>query len=170
MDDVVPTNAENLSVPLAGQQFSWPRPIAHAISRAVLLGMAVVLPPVLTVVILLWAINTVRQYLLTPVEDSVREFLVWRNADIYREPRGHESREPTLNVNGKNYRRLAGPEKIPGEYIPAEVYNWLKTNRPTISYPRLARSHIANTFKHGTCIRASWCRFSCACSRVVCTS
>jgi uncharacterized membrane protein len=93
---------------------------------AVLRGLAVTLPPVLTIVILAWAINTVRQYVLTPVEDGVRELLVWRLADIQVEPAGEETRKPQTEFHGVTYQRLAPS----GQYIPLEMHQWLRTNVP----------------------------------------
>jgi hypothetical protein len=40
--------------------------------RALLRGLAVVLPPLLTVVILLWAWNTIALYMLVPAENLAR--------------------------------------------------------------------------------------------------
>ncbi len=44
--------------------------------RAVLRGLAVLLPPLLTVVIFLWVWNTVTDYLLTPMEAGAKQLLV----------------------------------------------------------------------------------------------
>jgi len=44
--------------------------------RAVLRGLAVLLPPLLTVVIFLWIANTVTNYLLEPIETAARRVLV----------------------------------------------------------------------------------------------
>lgn len=44
--------------------------------RAVLRGLAVLLPPLLTIVIFLWVWNTVTDYLLTPMESGARRLLV----------------------------------------------------------------------------------------------
>lgn len=44
--------------------------------RAVLRGLAVLLPPLLTVVIFLWIANTVTNYLLEPIETTARRVLV----------------------------------------------------------------------------------------------
>jgi len=93
---------------------------------AVLRGLAVTLPPVLTIVILAWAINTVRQYVLTPVEDGVRELLVWQMAEIRVETAGEETRKPQADFDGIPYQRLAPS----GEYIPLEMHQWLRSNVP----------------------------------------
>jgi uncharacterized membrane protein len=44
--------------------------------RAVLRGLAVLLPPLLTIVIFLWVWNTVTNYLLTPTESLARRLIV----------------------------------------------------------------------------------------------
>jgi len=44
--------------------------------RAVLRGLAVLLPPLLTIVIFLWVGNTVVNYLLEPMESGARSFLI----------------------------------------------------------------------------------------------
>lgn len=50
-----------------------PRPFR----RAVLRGLAVVLPPLLTIVILLWILNTVQDYVLTPMEIAAKHAITW---------------------------------------------------------------------------------------------
>ena len=45
--------------------------------RAVLRGFGVVLPPLLTVVILLWIGNSIQKFILTPVEWASRQCIVW---------------------------------------------------------------------------------------------
>lgn len=104
-----------------------PPPRRESIFRfrtAVLRGLAVTLPPVLTIVILAWAINTVRQYVLTPVEDGVRELLVWKMSDIRFEPAGEETRQAVVKFDGVPYQRLHPS----GEFIPLEVSEWLDAN------------------------------------------
>jgi uncharacterized membrane protein len=45
--------------------------------RAVLRGLGVVLPPLLTIVILIWIVNTFQAYVLNPVETASRHAIVW---------------------------------------------------------------------------------------------
>ncbi|MDG2380915.1 MAG: DUF502 domain-containing protein [Pirellulaceae bacterium] len=47
--------------------------------RSVLRGLAVVLPPLLTIVILLWILNTVQDYVLTPIEIAAKHAITWAN-------------------------------------------------------------------------------------------
>ncbi|MEO1496135.1 MAG: DUF502 domain-containing protein [Planctomycetota bacterium] len=55
-----------------------PAPLAplDPFRRAVLRGLGVLLPPLLTIVIFLWVGTTVARYVLTPLEDAVRWVLV----------------------------------------------------------------------------------------------
>lgn len=53
---------------------------------AVLRGMAVVMPPLLTVVLFIWAWNAIDNYLLGPVESAVRSSLVLGMREIYDAP------------------------------------------------------------------------------------
>lgn len=52
------------------------------VRRAVLRGLGVVLPPLLTIVVLIWAWNAIENYVLRPVELGIRSTLVWSLADI----------------------------------------------------------------------------------------
>lgn len=54
----------------------------HPFRRAVLRGLGVVLPPLLTIVIFVWVGNTVAVYLLEPVERKAEQALVWGVTDI----------------------------------------------------------------------------------------
>ena len=51
--------------------------------RAILRGLGVVLPPLLTIVVLIWAWNAIENYVLRPVETGVRHAIVWSIEDTY---------------------------------------------------------------------------------------
>ena len=53
--------------------------------RFVLRGLGVVLPPLLTIVVLIWAWNSIESYVLQPIESGVRSVIVWSIADIRSE-------------------------------------------------------------------------------------
>jgi uncharacterized membrane protein len=89
-----------------------PRPFR----RAVLRGLALVLPPVLTIVTLLWVAGTVQVYVLRPVTDGAREVLVWWLSDVRLAPDDVASAKPTLQFNGRIYQRLES-----GQYVPRDV-------------------------------------------------
>jgi len=59
-----------------------PVPAMGGARRAVLRGLGVVLPPLLTIVVLIWAWNAIENYVLAPVESGIRQTLVWSLADI----------------------------------------------------------------------------------------
>ena len=52
-------------------------PRLHPFRRALLRGLAVLLPPLLTVVIFIWVWNTLREYVLIPVESGVTDVMIW---------------------------------------------------------------------------------------------
>ena len=56
---------------------SPPRPFRRAVVR----GLAVLCPPLLTVLIVVWAINTTKSYFLEPVTGWARQALVWYLAE-----------------------------------------------------------------------------------------
>ena len=86
-------------------------PRVHSV-RALLRGLAVLCPPLLTVLIIVWAINTTKSYFLEPVTGWAREGLVWCLADIRK-----EQPPPTVGP----YEKLAN-----GTYIPQSVYDLVK--------------------------------------------
>ncbi len=64
------------------EQPNWNR---HPFRRAVLRGLGVILPPLLTIVILIWVWNAVEQYVLVPVETLARQSIVWIHSGDIRE-------------------------------------------------------------------------------------
>ena len=91
--------------------------------RAVLRGLAVLLPPLLTIVIFLWVGNTVITYMLEPMERVARVGLMRYTTDI--QPRSAEATlEPqdgspvdTYTIDGTSYAKAAD-----GKYVPLVVY------------------------------------------------
>ena len=64
--------------------------------RAVLRGLGVVLPPLLTIVVLIWAWNTIENYVLRPIESGIRQGIVFSIQKTQQEiPRG------ALSTGGK---------------------------------------------------------------------
>ena len=77
---------------------------AHPFRSAVIRGLGVLIPPLLTVVILLWVINTTREYLLVPVNTGVREAIVWYLSGEIREdlPIADGTAGPTMAFHTSN--------------------------------------------------------------------
>ena len=98
---------------------------------SVLRGLALILPPVLTIVILVWIASTIELYLLNPVEDIAQSVWVQVTKDIREVPRD-QATEQTLYFDGEPYARLGEGntprERIVREYIPEEVHSWLREN------------------------------------------
>jgi uncharacterized membrane protein len=104
---------------------SRPRPFR----RTVLQGLGVVLPPLLTVVIFIWAWNTIRVYVLDPLTDGTRQALVFYWTEVRRDLDGE-----TAVVDGRAYTRLADDS-----YVPSDVYDFVRANRGRVVMPATAR-------------------------------
>jgi uncharacterized membrane protein len=93
--------------------------------------LALMLPPVLTIVILVWIASTIELYLLNPVEDIAQRVWVQATKDIREVPR-EQATEQTLYFDGAPYARLGEGntprERIVREYIPEDVHTWLRDN------------------------------------------
>ena len=74
------------------------RPVPRPFRRAVIRGLGVLLPPLLTIVILLWIYNTVRLYALEPVESGVRWSMAWSIMDVRTELPNGRPRRPHPRV------------------------------------------------------------------------
>jgi uncharacterized membrane protein len=92
--------------------------------RAVLRGLGVVLPPLLTVVILVWILSTVQNYLLTPIESATKHAVTWMIDDTLAsipptaEPIDSTTRlEERFRFGGQDYVAIDQ-----GQWIPLDVY------------------------------------------------
>ncbi len=106
--------------------------------RAVLRGLGILLPPLLTIVIFLWVGNTVAVYLLEPLEDATRYVMVEYLADI-RTPSHVDTRagapdtvildgethvltsQNTLTIDDTLLKRMND-----GKFIPLDVYEFVE--------------------------------------------
>ncbi len=64
-----------MSEPAAGASFA-PKKSIHPFRRAILRGLGIVLPPLLTVVVFIWAWTLIERYVLVPVESTARTAIV----------------------------------------------------------------------------------------------
>jgi uncharacterized membrane protein len=94
-----------------------PRPFRAAVLR----GLGGFLAPLLTIVILLWVWQTLKYYILRPVETATRNFIAWQIADIKEEIPAdavpNPDRPNVFTIEGREYYHL----EI-GQLIPREVY------------------------------------------------
>jgi uncharacterized membrane protein len=84
--------------------------------RAVLRGLAILLPPLLTIVIFLWMGNTINSYLLEPLVNGARWVMVEKLADIRSSDAvpADEIVDGVAEIEGK---------KLDGKLIPGKVYD-----------------------------------------------
>jgi uncharacterized membrane protein len=122
-------------------------PVAPPFRRAVLRGLGVVLPPLLTIVIFLWIGGTVENYVLEPVIALAQRLVRVAVADIRQEdsiPRSERGKKnPT--VDGVTYQRLEN-----GEYVPQAVFDIVKFHPSEDGIPKTSgqvyRSYIRLTY------------------------
>jgi uncharacterized membrane protein len=91
------------------------RPLRSALIR----GLGVLLPPLLTIVILVWIWQTVKSYVLQPVTAEVGDAITWSLKDIRNElpdaqPTEHEG---VFVSHGVRYRQLENKQ-----FVPLDVY------------------------------------------------
>jgi uncharacterized membrane protein len=94
---------------------------------AVLRGLGVVAPPLLTLVILLWIVRTVDYYILEPVISGTGQVLTSELSDVRTHlPDAQPTDDPTVfTSNGEPFKLLEN-----GQYIPLAVYLSVIKNAP----------------------------------------
>lgn len=99
-----------------------PKPPLGPFRRAVLRGLAILLPPLLTIVIFVWVGNTVMHYVLVPLEDVSRWAIVEYASDIRSESDlgGAELVAGQVMIEGTAYKKTADDKLIP-RYVFDEV-------------------------------------------------
>lgn len=118
---------------------------AHPFRSSVLRGLGVVFPPLLTILIFVWVINTTYQYVFEPVTYAVREAVVLVLADVRTDLKPAEPNQPTVLAEGVVYRRLEN-----GTFVPEAVYDKVARTRGEDSMPQTAwgiyRRYVEATF------------------------
>ena len=112
--------------------------------RAVLRGLGVLLPPLLTIVIFLWVGNTVNTYLLSPLESFTRQLLIRHyRGDIYsqKEVQQNEIRD------GKDANAMRPYQPMPNELlVPSAYYDYVEEHvgkpTPQTSADELIRTYV----------------------------
>lgn len=109
--------------------------------RAVLRGLAVLLPPLLTIVIFLWVGNTVVNYLLEPMESAARYVLLEYGSDIRTESEV-EGEVETIRAGSPGAYKINNSLYVLTEddrYIPDSVYSAAQRSLGKKPMPRNAR-------------------------------
>ncbi len=114
--------------------------------RALLRGLAVLLPPLLTIVILVWIWNTVANYMLAPVEGLARRVLISQYEKNILPPSAVANvQNGTAIVDGESYRQAAD-----GQFLPAVHYDQVVEYVGPANVPRTAggvyRTYIDRTW------------------------
>jgi uncharacterized membrane protein len=127
--------------------------------RAVLRGLAVVLPPLLTIVVLIWAWNTIESYVLRPIETVIRSGIV-----LYIENTGGTLAEVPPDATPIGERRLDGftyqgtryvPDPATGRrFIPENVVR-IVNEKAEYFGPDAAKPASANAYWHRY-VQAEW--------------
>ena len=110
--------------------------------RAVLRGLGVLLPPLLTIVILAWIFSTVRNYVLTPIEHATKKTITWIEDDtlnavppgaILTDPQRLGNRE--FRYDGVDYIAVNN-----NQWIPATIYGRVKES-PGSTQPQTSEAY-----------------------------
>lgn len=90
----------------------------HPFASSIVRGLALVLPPLLTVVIFIWLGASVKNYVVAPIYHAARTSIVFVVSDIVREKQLPQNlqRRAEIEYRGKKYTRLGD-----GTYVPTEV-------------------------------------------------
>jgi uncharacterized membrane protein len=116
--------------------------------RAVLRGLGILLPPLLTIVILVWVAHTVGSYVLDPMERAVRSVML-QTADIRTPDEVADANASKVSINGTSYA-VSATGKIDidgreyrhtadGHFIPDRVYHYVQHHIGKDAMPADAR-------------------------------
>ncbi len=108
----------------------------HPFRAAVLRGLGVLLPPLLTIVIFIWIGGIVNQYVFQPVLTGVREAIVWGVADIQEDVPADKVVTDIDQVPDPTgyYYRLAD-----NKYVPITVYELARSQSRNEPLPQTAK-------------------------------
>lgn len=118
---------------------SWFRQSFTPFRIATLRGLAVVLPPVLTIMLFAWAWNTIDQSILRPVEALSENCVAWAIEDI----RTNESIQAEIDESPENRNKVTAQDDrllyqandgvplimVNNQWIPQGVFNIVNANR-----------------------------------------
>jgi uncharacterized membrane protein len=107
-------------------------------------GLGVLCPPLLTILIVVWAVHTTKSYFLEPVTDWAREGLVWCLADVREDLPAPVPPEKTVLKDNRLYQQLDN-----GTFIPHSVYERVQKQpdeSPPVSGEGYYRRYVDLTF------------------------
>jgi uncharacterized membrane protein len=116
----------------------------HSIRRALLRGMGLVMPPLLTVVVFLWAWSVIDTYVLRPVESIARTTILWSMPrPLNRIPEDVDPAHVLVTRDGESFSyksRVYVP--VENQWIPQDYYDAVKAD-PGKPAPRTAEEYYA---------------------------
>lgn len=126
-----------------------PKPGTSPFRRAILRGLGVVMPPLLTLVLFIWAWNAIENYILRPVEAGIRYTLVWSIADIdSAPPAGAQALQPGGFSKGYRYKgQTYIPDATGKRYLPENVLQYVNENLQRLG-PYQPAPVTANAYWH----------------------
>jgi uncharacterized membrane protein len=107
------------------------RPFRSAVIR----GLGVLIPPLLTVVILLWVINTTWVYVFVPVKTGVREAIVWALSGQILDPKDSHDPKTADAIKKGPYQKASD-----GRFVPVSVYDKVQNNSDSEPMPQTAKA------------------------------
>lgn len=123
---------------------SEPNQGVRPFQRALLRGLGIMLPPLLTIVLLLWALNTIDSYVLQPIESATKYVIVWAAGDI-REFEDFPDSITSVDMggNGKPVSLLYNNQHyvpVGEQWLPREVFETVNRN-PGAFIPATAEAY-----------------------------
>jgi uncharacterized membrane protein len=106
--------------------------------RAVLRGLGVALPPLLTIVFLLWVGNSVQRNIIDPIEWTARRVMIWQFSDIHQDVPDQAIMDAT-RPGHYVYRGQRFVQLTSGQSVPLKVYNTVRRS-PGEQFPTTAES------------------------------
>jgi len=120
-----------VTTPTANPTSTGARPVGAfvPIRRALFRGLAVILPPLLTVVVFLWAWNMIAVYILNPCQKFAGQVVVWSIRDVksgvpegavvYRDETTHQIAK--FDYKGRTYVPVGASERYIPDFVPKVV-------------------------------------------------
>jgi len=109
-----------------------PASVFEPIRRAVIRGLAVVLPPLLTIVVFIWAWSMIDAYILTPCEQMSGQMIAWSIKDVRSGFPSGEAKPITSDAGGPTTVSFNSREYVQlgrgGKWIPRSVWETVENN------------------------------------------
>lgn len=99
---------------------------------AVVRGLGVVLPPLLTIVIFLWVGGTVNLYVLKPITGGLRDVIAWQISDINQHVPPEQQAQTTKDLADPSDYYYEMPDRA---FVPITVYEYVRLHHGSRPIP-----------------------------------